>query len=1164
MRSFPRTLLVSLSLSTSLFLPLRCRIFYIGPRVHQQHLFASTPAIGSRSRGFNVGDASLQPFNAFRSNSSKVLILVRSTPTWRLTTWDCLNPHTLQGLQLKPNTTTPTSIRRNSTDWPFHNDLPLISSLRRAFKLTRLTFSLAAGSATDINGPIFPAAKMVLFKRKPVQFVQAPVIDDENVEVWHIAQTGECFTSYEDYLNRMDFYNQRRFICQISGRSGLSFFKALESEAAGAQEVEQAFPEALKGPVLRRVQFQTISRIDTLVDMIYDEFKADYYPGEAVTIHLTSGERLTGVVRDKARLGSKVLPDGTLTPPYSRYFTSIDGRPNDEAVVDDEHIYRDRKVFTKSVLRSFIKKTVTREAWNGAPWLVKHDVAAQYHIDTRVPPHLRYDNKLLERKQNQANKRALHPNGSQETNGVSPNSGSFHNFGPARLPELKPAPKGHKMGKQHHGHPSPEQQTGQTIKARLGVFVGQEPGYIPGNNPFEFPVSFRNNNDGMAPPPLVAVQPEPLPPPPPPKYPIEDLQLEPRDDYVRPALKFLCSDPPEGVVDSGARNDKILMRSIGPLLETWDTLNVYCEIFKLDSFTFDDFVEAMEITSQDIPCQLFTEIHCAVLKQLVTSEADGGKLQVKLPELVEEEDEEAEEGVTAEPTPEPTPEPKPTARATRSSLAKAEAAKLQAEAAAAEKEKTPEATKRHRAAEVLADYDWMEHLKKRDFKDGGWELIMVGLLYQLSKNPRQSDSCEELLTQLVPADVEPTQETVRQHYCGLDLNLRIQALQIICMLTAETRAVRGYMEECSETMTGYRKEKIEWQRQRKQAIEELKALHDQRKILLPDNMPPSPKSEDAPKINGDVKMTDAEETADEPSEEIADSDDEPQSGRRNLRRAHDRAAERQKKREKEEARKKEAELAAKVPKQSKQFLKVLKDIEKKEEHIKKCEAEIAVIDNDLREADCARTRVLGKDRYWNRYYWFERNGMPYTGLPDSSTASAGYANGCIWVQGPDHLEREGYIDLMPEYQNEYKAKFGVTVPQRKKMEEGRTSVFNAHQWGYYSDPSDVESLLNWLDPRGFNELKLRKELVSYKEKIITNMERRREYLAEPEERQERKCEPKEPKRMSTRAKNQPSPEPAAFRCLSWVNTMALEELGHLHNDEPLPARKGKASRKSRG
>lgn len=554
--------------------------------------------------------------------------------------------------------------------------------------------------------------------------------------------------------------------------------------------------------------------------MIYEEFKDDYYPGEPVTIHLMSGERVTGVVRDKTRFGSRLAPDGTMIPPYIRYIASIDDRPNEEAVVDDKHCHRDKKAFTKSVIRSFIKKTVTREAWNGAPWLVKHDVAQQYHIDTRVPGHLRYDTKLLERKQNQAQKKAHNPNHWPE---MSNGHGPVHNLGPARLPELKPAPKSHltKVPKHSHGHPSPELPLMPPTKGnRQAVFVGREPGYLPGNNPFQFPVSFRTNMP--PPPPPVFIPPEPAPPPPPPKYPIEDLQLEPRDDYVRPALKFLCSDPPEGIVDSGARNDKILMKSIGPLLETWDTLNVYCEIFKLDSFTFDDFVEALEVATDETPCQLFTEIHCAVLKHIVSSEADGGKLQINLPELDEdedEEDEEEDESMEATPEPEPEPEPKPSGRTTRRSLAKAEAERIQAEAAAAEKEKEAEAEPalKHRATQALADFDWVEHLKKRDFQEGGWQLIMVGLLYQLSKEPRETEVCEELLSHLVPADVEPSRETVQQHYSALDLNLRIQALQIICMLTIQTKAVRQYMEECAETMTSYRKEKIEWQRQRKQA-----------------------------------------------------------------------------------------------------------------------------------------------------------------------------------------------------------------------------------------------------------------------------------------------------------------------------------------------------------
>lgn len=367
-------------------------------------------------------------------------------------------------------------------------------------------------------------------------------------------------------------------------------------------------------------------------------------------------------------------------------------------------------------------------------------------------------------------------------------------------------------------------------------------------------------------------------------------------------------------------------------------------------------------------------------------------------------------------------------------------------------------------------------------------------------------------------------------------------------------------------------------------IEELKSLNDQRKILLPDNLPPSPPLEPA-KTNGDVKMSDVEDLPANTSDEVPDTDDDLPA--RKLRRGNDRAAERKRKAEKEQERKEKAEAAAKVPKQSKQFQRVLKDIQKKEDEIAECEREIAVIDNDLREADCPRTRVLGKDRFWNRYYWFERNGMPYGGLPDSSTASAGYANGCIWVQGPDELEREGYIDMPPEYQDEYKAKFDMTVPERKKMEEGATSVFNACQWGYFSEPDDVDRLLEWLDPRGVNELKLRKELVNYRDKIARNMENRKAYLGladdkeKDKEGEEKEDEEQEvvaaaaaagsTKRMSTRGRNAAAAaaaaaeaeqrEQPAYRCMNWRNTMALEEIGHLHSIEPPPARSRKMTKK---
>lgn len=281
----------------------------------------------------------------------------------------------------------------------------------------------------------------------------------------------------------------------------------------------------------------------------------------------------------------------------------------------------------------------------------------------------------------------------------------------------------------------------------------------------------------------------------------------------------------------------------------------------------------------------------------------------------------------------------------------------------------------------------------------------------------------------------------------------------------------------------------------------------------------------------------------------ADSDeDEPGKGRA-LRGGIDRELERKRRQEAERERK---EQAAKQPKGSKQYQRVLRKIEEEKVKIEKCEAEIASLDNDLREADCPRTRVLGKDRFWNRYYWFERNAMPYEGLPTSSTASTGYANGRLWVQGPDDMEREGFIDPAEEQNKQYMKDFQMTVLDRKKKEEGPNSVSTARDWGYYDDPEDVDKLIAWLDTRGVRELKLSKELKLQRNMIVKSMKARNDFLQSASER----AESEELSRMSTRTKSA-VPEDPKFHCLKWKNLTALRENGHLHVETARPAKRQK-------
>lgn len=510
-------------------------------------------------------------------------------------------------------------------------------------------------------------------------------------------------------------------------------------------------------------------------------------------------------MREKAKFPEILRPDGTVERrAFSRYFVTILNGTEDQALMDEEHLVRDRKTFTKQMLRSFLKSHISREAWTGAPWLVKEQVAKEYRIDTQIPPHLQYSNKVAEKKANLAMKK-------NDLDGQS----TF--WASKDWPHLQPKLKGQK-----HSKYSPQelanieaQQYLEFQRASQGkpAWAISKQGQTPPEP--QFMNLHGSNFPGLQ---SLAAKSSPKPAPPPPiKYPIEDLDVAPvRDGTHRPSLKLLSRDSP--LPGWQAADSAILMESVGPLLETWNTLNVYCQVFQIDSFTFDDFVEAMQFSSDDVDCELFVEIHCAVLKKLVNSDNDqNGTIQISLPELPSEDSEDSETAndTSRAPTPTPEPEVKPSGRRTRSSLAKSSLAIVQT--VEEPSRATTEEVKVHRATEMFGDYGWIDRLRKRDFRNGGWQMIMVGLLHQLAGRPRMEKVCEQLLQHLAPLDAEPTQETVRLQYATMDISMRVKALQIICMLTLETKAIKNYLEECSNQMTEFRKEKIEHQRARKAA-----------------------------------------------------------------------------------------------------------------------------------------------------------------------------------------------------------------------------------------------------------------------------------------------------------------------------------------------------------
>lgn len=834
---------------------------------------------------------------------------------------------------------------------------------------------------------------------------------------------------------------------------------------------------------------------------MFDEFKHDFFPGEEVTVIEDSGEQLQGVIREKAKFPMIRAADGSVQrEPFSRYFVRINGSTHEEALTDDKHVRRDRKVFTKQNLRSFLKNSLQREAWTGAPWLVKEHLAIHYRLPMEIPAHLLQDARLLQNKQQMLQMRPQKGKKVKNGDGLHQDGFALRDANGTLLVH----PQSHQQHGGAHSHQLPQQNGHHQAQPRQ-------------------------------PPPVVI------------KYPIEDLDISPkRNGTTRPELKFFTDEIADYI--KGNRQDPpadIELESMGMLLEVWNTLNVQCEVYKLDSFTFDDFVDAMRFQSVDVKCELFEEVHCSVLSMFID---ESGKLQVKdLPKKVNQtalDDSEILDESEAS-----TPIPDAPARSTRSRLSHVE---LAADQSVTEKG--------NRASEMVAERGWLDRLVAHDFEDGGWQVIVIGILHQLSANSKLKQKCDQILAELAPMNMEPTEETALAQYATLDINLRIAALQMLTLLTIRTDTIKDSLEQCMEDMTETRKRKIDFQRAKKLAMEEFASKDQERKILLPEHLEAEwPKPEESI-ISVDRDAT--EESIDGTSS-TPDRDGEGPPGGRSLRRGNDRKRKRDEdnaRREKERAEK--AEAAKAQNKSAKAWNKVLKDLADIQSKISGLEDQIAECDADLREANVQRTKVLGKDRFCNRYYWFERNGQPFGGLPTSSTASYGYANGRIWVQGPDPMESEGYIERTKEEQAEYRNRFGSTVPERRQQEEGKTILRNAHEWGFYDDPDRLDHLIGWLDDRGEREKKLRKELVEWRDKIAEYMEAYQKFHSR-EAAKKIEGEEENASRITTRHKIQEEQKDQQERCLKWHNSLLYEDTGRLHSDPPKTTeKKGKAAPKA--
>ena len=816
-----------------------------------------------------------------------------------------------------------------------------------------------------------------------------------------------------------------------------------------------------------------------------------------------TGAKATGHVKERTVFFDR--------PDLTRYFIQIPGELGQKPaliVLDRNHVWRKPRTFTKFNLQRFLRHTIHHERYEGAPWLVKEPYARQFNLETEIPHHLTHEAILAERRLQNGLKR----------NRIDELPDTFMVYNNHIMPRPGARPSQHDMQYVHERFDGVRYHGEQVLQMRPAP--------------------------QQRPPIKQAPEPRPPPPPAPPpiKYPIEDLELQPQkavakrpdpEDFTKEAL-FPTS---EGVDETAP----IDMSSVGPLLEIWNTLTVFAEFFALDGFVFDDFVGAMYITSETVYCQLFYEAHCAVITRLV--DTDGKVLSDTLSKTGQASKADNSSRESSSSPDEESSSKKGSRKGNGSDVTMQDSTTNGI---------TPV---HHRAGDMVTTSDWIQLSRGRRFQDGGWTLIIIGMLHRLSSHARLKTRCERILSYMAPVDKPATAPTAFQQYLSMNVNLRIQVLEMLLILVTETKPFKEHVETLVVQSTETRKEKTALQSQNKALKEELSRLDQQEKMLRPDTMNGEQQTKPDDENNAEADTPMAEIVDDQEDEEYSrasddDDDDLPHSSRRVSSRAADLKKRKRELEDEKQTREETKELA--------EYRKILREFEEKNAQKEQLQEQIHEYEEELRENNCHRTKTLGQDRFLNRYIWFEHNGMSFEG--DSQSTNYGYANGRVWVQGPDAIERPGILDLDDEEEKQYQSKFKMTVQARRDLEEGPVQFPSASHWGFYDKPEQIDKLISWLREKGEREKGLKKELVAYRKPIQMAMKNRKEHLEEVAE-EYAKLEDR-PVGIALRKKINTDSDRMRYPCLHWENNFALETYGQLLSDGPPPIKeRGKKAKK---
>ncbi|KAI8373223.1 ATP-utilizing chromatin assembly and remodelling N-terminal-domain-containing protein [Radiomyces spectabilis] len=887
---------------------------------------------------------------------------------------------------------------------------------------------------------------MPLLKRKQFPLLPPPALDLDRKEArkrlaWYCRVTSEVFTDYPTYLQRYSLYKRPIWQCESTGRSNLTYAQALESERLEKERVQDKLSGQLQKRVLERVQFQT-GRLDAVVDDVYNYFLERYVPGETVSCLWDDGINYTARILDiypgSDETVVKEEDDGETEESAvgGRYRVQLidefsEGIEDCIKIVPKTELKRDRLAFSKNLLKKFIRECTTKDTYNGAPWVLKPEVAERFDLDTTLPSSLQEAKDLAYSK---SRKRKAMATDQKPAKGTIPE-------------EVKP----------------------------VEVVI---------------------------------------------KYPIEDLDLPfyktamkqaTLDDAKTSGSSFIPARPPT------CRDSTIPKDFFGSFLMVWCFLSTFAKPLHLYPFNLDDFERAMRHNSMHIKSHILVESNVSLLNAIISQRH---KSKTSGPSIAST----SHTNLMYPPSRSATPATHDESAPPSQYASEDEHEDDKSAWTASNQMQGPDTVYGNEdVLEIAQGWDNNAIPMKND-RDG-WEDVLIGCINEYAILESGVDF-KRILGQLVPHS-NSTLEERQKAYLNLNLKDKIQIFELLVHQVNESASIKEYMEECQEQLTELRKLKIELSRERKRIFAERLELEKRAEENTPDSH--------ASESEADLDVSDTDSVDLDRAQRQVEEASRHESRQEVLKRKQAERDEREAKRIKmhhrrrEEARARNQELKARAI--------ARRRLDEDERHLHKKEEQV---ERDMRKYTTLRIKPLGRDKFYNRYYYMDNIG-----------GASAHGTGKLFIQSPSEIdllllmERDepktvdaldtgvpntnGGLDFVCRLMKQQGLEDESEFLMRRIEELKARPLFSSSSdwWEFYSEPEDLEKLLDWLNPKGIREYRLKRELEKHVHSLTIGMKKRAT---------EQNPTRAEVPRRSTRSKAMPQVAPGSW--LAYTNKYA--------------------------